>query len=122
VPGKRTEKESNRELLRLATSAQKLLQEFIRLPYAEPERATELLNQFDAAVVEFKRLQSAILSSQSRKARVFRLAEAPARRLCPVCEQRVVLKQRNYVEVEGAVYHRDCAKGVVKRRLGQGNS
>jgi hypothetical protein len=122
VSGKQTEKERNRELLLLATSAQKLLQEFVRLPFTEPERATELLNEFDRAVAEFKRLQSAIAASRSRKARIFRLAEAPARRLCPVCEQRVVLRQRNYVEVEDAVYHRACARGVVRRRLGLGSS
>jgi hypothetical protein len=120
VSEKRTEKERNRELLRLATNAQKLLQEFIRLPFTEPERATELLNELDRAVAEFKRLQSSIVASRSKKARIFRLAEAL--RLCPICHRRIVLPKRNYVEMEGAIYHRACYGVVVGRQPAQGRS
>lgn len=123
MAGNRTEKERNRKLLLLATNAQGLLQEFIRLPFSEPERATELLNELDRAVAEFKRLQSAIIASvasRSKKARIFRLAEA--RRLCPICRRRVVLPKRNYVEIEGAIYHRACYGDVVGRQLAQGRS
>jgi hypothetical protein len=122
VSEKRTEKARNRELLLLATNAQKLLQEFIRLPFTEPERATELLHEFDRAVVEFKRLQSAIVASQSKRARVFRLEEARAPRLCPICHRRIVLPKRNYVEMEGAIYHRACYGVVVGRQPAQGRS
>lgn len=114
------ENRTDKELLLRAVKAQRLLQEFIRLPFTEPERATELLSELDCAVVEFKRLQSAIVASRSKKARIFRIAEAPRR--CPICRRRVVLPKRNYVEVEGTIYHRACYDVVDARPAAQGRS
>ena len=118
----RTHKEHDRQLLLLATNAQRLLQEFIHLPFTEPERATKLLSDFDCAVAEFKELQAVVVASQSKKARIFRMAEATAPRLCPTCERRVVLAKRNYVEAEGVIYHRACYGVGVGRQLAQGRS
>jgi hypothetical protein len=102
-------------LLLLAADAQKLLQEFIRLPLSEPERASELLIEFDRKVAEFKRLQAKI-ESGPRKARILRLADGPARRRCSTCRQRVVMRKGRYVETKRAIYHRACYRVVVERQ------
>jgi hypothetical protein len=105
-----------RHLLRLAADAQKLLQEFIQLPFTEPERATELLAQFDRRVAEFKHLQ-AKMEPRPRKGRVLRLADAPAPSRCSICRQRIVLRKRNYVKTATAIYHRACYSAAVDRQL-----
>jgi hypothetical protein len=104
-----------RQLVTLAAEAQKLLQEFIRLPLTEPGYATDLLMEFDRKVAEFKRLQAKI-ESGPKKARVLRLADAPAPRQCPICRQRVVLRKRNYVETKTAIYHRACYSAAIDRQ------
>jgi hypothetical protein len=104
-----------RQLVSLAADAQKLLQEFIRLPFTEPEYATDLLSEFDRKVAEFKRLQAKI-ESGPRKARVLRLADAPAPRRCSICRQRVVLRKRNYIETKAAIYHRACFSASIERQ------
>lgn len=101
------EKPTEQDLVRLAVEAQKLLREFIELPFTEPERATQLLLKFDRKVAEFKRLQSK-LTSRPVNARISLMAEAAALRRCSTCRQRIVLRKRDHVETEGAVYHRAC--------------
>jgi hypothetical protein len=104
-----------RQLLTLATDAQKLLQEFVQMPLSEPERATELLIEFDRKVAEFKRLRAKVESGPS-KARILRLADAPAPRRCSTCKQRVVMRKGHFVETKTTIYHRACYRTVVDRQ------
>ena len=110
------EKPTERQhLLRLAADAQKLLQEFIRLPFTEPERATELLIEFDRKVAEFKRLQ-AKAGPRPHKARVLRLADAPAGERCSICRKRIAARKLDSIKTNRAIYHRACYVAVVVDR------
>lgn len=104
----------SRQLVRIAADAQRLLQKFIDLPFSDPEGATELLAQFDQKVAEFKRLQARL--NRPGKARVLRLADAPARACCSICGKPIVAKL-NGVKTKGAIYHRTCYSAVVDRGL-----
>jgi hypothetical protein len=103
-------------ILKSARDAQQFLQQFISVPFGDPIRATQLLNEFERAVEEFKRLRS---QAPAKKARVLRLADARAPRRCAICGQRVVRRKRDYLEIDGSVYHQACRQGDGLSRLGQ---
>jgi hypothetical protein len=102
-------KPSNSDLLlKSAQDAQKLLQQFIGVPFNDPKRATQLLNEFERAVEEFKRLRSEV---PPKKGRLLRLADARGPRHCAICERRVFRSKRDYLEIGGSIYHRACRGG-----------
>ena len=100
----------------LAVHAQKLLQQFIDVPFTEPERATELLNEFDQAVEQFKLLSAKV---PTRKGRVLQIADAPKPRRCPICKQRIVRGRQDHIEIGDATYHQSCRDAAGSRRSGQ---
>ena len=110
-------KPSNSDLLlESARHAQKLLQQFIGVPFSDPKRATQLLNEFECTVEEFKRLRSDL---PMKKGQVLWLADAPAPRRCAICGQRISRSKRDYIEIDGSAYHRACHRVEVAHRLGQ---
>jgi hypothetical protein len=94
----------------LADHAHKLVNEFVALPPDEQLRAAELVAQFEHVIAEFKRLRPAPVFKGVRR---LRLAEMAKPRLCSICEQTVDLKNQNYFETEGAIYHRACYSSIV---------
>ena len=97
-------------LSNLADHAHKLMQEFVALPSSEQERAAELTAELEHVITEFKRLRPAPLFKKPRR---LWLAETVNPRLCSICEQPVHLRNRDHLETEGAIYHRDCYIGIV---------
>jgi hypothetical protein len=94
----------------LAGHAHRLLGEFIALPCSEADKATELLNEMEHVIAEFKRLRP---PPPLKRGRLLRLAETHALRHCSICEQPVDRKMDNYFETEGAIYHCSCYDSVV---------
>jgi hypothetical protein len=94
----------------LADRAHRLLGEFIVVPYTEADRATELLNEMERVIAEFKRLRP---PPPLKRGRLVRLAETQAPRNCSICERPVDRKQCKCFESEGAIYHSSCYNSVV---------
>jgi hypothetical protein len=101
-------------LLESAQHAQKLLQQFIAVPFSDPKRATELLHEFERAVEEFKRIRS---KAPTQKGRLLRLTDAREPQHCAICQQRIFRSKRDYLEIDGSIYHRACHRAEGARRL-----
>jgi hypothetical protein len=97
-------------LQNLADHAHKLVNEFVAVPLNEQQRAGELVIELEHVIAEFRRLRPAPVFKGARQ---LWLAETKKPRLCSICEQGVDLKNRDYFETEGAIYHRACYNSVV---------
>jgi hypothetical protein len=97
-------------LSELADHAHKLLGEFVILPCTEADRASELLNEMEQVIAEFKRLRP---PPPLKRRRILRLAETDAPSRCSICERAVDRSQCNFFETEGAIYHCNCYNSAV---------
>src|SRR5215469_4731335 len=93
----------------LADHAHKLINEFISLPWAERERATDLLAEIQLVIAEFRRLRPPLPLGSVRAARALRLVTTKPS--CEICGKAVDLDSAEIMRAMRTVYHLACLEG-----------
>src|SRR5215469_3064186 len=86
----------------LADHAHKLIDEFLALPASERERATELINEVQHVLAEFRRLRPPPTFAK-RHLRLVRRDE-----FCSICLHAVDRFSENFIATEQKIYHTEC--------------